>query len=189
MTTSPGDFSPVRITTPRLVLRDLRAGDLADLNVFDADPEVVRYMSCDVQDLEGTRAYLERSLQGARETPRKVYDLAITRPGEDRALGRVGLHVERPEHRDATVWFVVRRELWGQGLVTEAARALFAFAFDELKLHRLWADADPRNVGSWRVMEKLGMRREAHLRENWWLKGEWCDSYLYAILDREFTLR
>jgi RimJ/RimL family protein N-acetyltransferase len=180
---------PVMLTTPRLVLRELRLDDWRDAQQLDSDPQVVRFQSNDVLDEAGTRAYLERNVAAAQEAPRRVFDLAITRPGEDRFLGRVGVHVTRPEHRDATLWFTLRRDLWGQGLVTEAARALLDFAFDTLALHRVWGDCDPRNVGSARVMEKLGMRREAHLRENWWLKGEWCDSWYYAVLEDEWRAR
>ena len=75
---------------------------------------------------------------------------------------------------------------WGRGYTTEAARAMIDFGFRELGLHRIWADCDPRNVASWRVLEKLGLRREAHLRQNARIKGEWVDSLLYAILDREW---
>ncbi|MFT3768575.1 MAG: GNAT family protein [Minicystis sp.] len=56
-------------------------------------------------------------------------------------------------------------------------------------MHRVYADIDPRNGASLRVAEKLGMRREAHLRENLWLKDEWVDSVLYAVLDREWRAR
>ena len=61
------------------------------------------------------------------------------------------------------------------------------FGFRELRLHRIWADCDPANVPSCRVLEKLGMRREGHFRENAWIKGEWVDSLIYAILDREWA--
>lgn len=177
---------PVTLTTPRLVLRELRLDDWRDARALDADPVVVRYQSNDVLDEAGTRAYLERNIAAAQASPRLVFDLAITRPGEDRFLGRAGVHLARPGHRDATLWYQLRRDLWGQGLVTEAAAAVLDFAFGPLGAHRVYGDCDPRNVGSWRVMEKLGLRREAHLRENWWLKGEWCDSYLYAVLEDEW---
>jgi [ribosomal protein S5]-alanine N-acetyltransferase len=183
---TPPVATPFRFETPRLVLRELEESDWPAARAWDGDPEVVRYMSYEARDEEGTREALRRNIAAAREEPRRVFDFAITRRGDPTALGRVGLKVERPEHRDAMIWFVIRRDLWGQGLVTEAMRPVISFAFAALGLHRLWGDADPRNPGSVRVMEKLGMRREAHLVENWWLKGEWCDSYLYALLDREW---
>jgi len=182
-------FQPVHLTTPRLVLRDMREEDWRALRAVDGDAEVVRYQSNDVLDEAGTRAYVARTMASAREVPRRTYDLAITRPPDDLALGRVGLRVVRPEHREAELWFTLRRDAWGQGLASETAAAMVAFAFTQLGLHRVYGDCDPRNERSAKLMEKLGMIREAHLRENWWLKGEWCGSYIYAVLEDEWRAR
>jgi RimJ/RimL family protein N-acetyltransferase len=70
--------------------------------------------------------------------------------------------------------------------MTEAARAVLRFGFTELKLHRIFATCRPANIGSARVLEKLGMQREGHFRQHRWMKGAWHDSYLYAILDHEW---
>jgi len=70
--------------------------------------------------------------------------------------------------------------------MVEAARAVLDTAFREVGLHRVWATCDPRNRASYRVMEKLGVRREAHFRQDVMEKGEWRDSYLYAILREEW---
>ena len=177
---------PLRLVTPRLVLRDLRLEDWREAALADRDPEVVRYQNNGVLDEAGTKSYLEKALRWVDETPRVTFDLAITLPSDDRFLGRVGLRNERPEHREAAVWFSLRQEFWGQGYASEALRGLLDFGFGPLGLHRAWGDCDPRNVRSARVMEKVGMRREAHLRENWWLKGEWCDSFLYGVLEDEW---
>jgi len=180
---------PLTLETPRLILRELSVDDCTNARALDGDPEVVRYMSMSVADEEATRDYIERSMASARQVPREVFDLAVTRKHEGHYLGRTGLHVTRPEHREATLWFSVRRDLWGQGLATEASATMLEFAFETLRLHRVWGDCDPRNVGSRRVMEKLGMLREGHLRQNWWLDGEWCDSLVYAVLEHEWRDR
>lgn len=177
---------PIRLVTPRLVLRELRLDDWRAAAVSDTDPEVVRYGTTDVLDEAGTRKYLERALKEATETPRLTFDLAITVPGDDRFLGRTGLKIERPEHREACVWFTLQRDHWGRGFASEALRAVLDLGFDHLGLHRAYGDCDPRNLRSARVMEKVGMKREAHLRENWWLKGEWCSSFIYGVLEDEW---
>ena len=74
----------------------------------------------------------------------------------------------------------------GRGYATEAARPLLAVAFDVLRLHRVIGRVEARNVGSARVLEKLGMRREAHFVENEFVKDEWQSELVYAILDREW---
>lgn len=176
----------MRLETERLVLRELRLTDWEDAQLLDADPLVVRFQTNDVLTPEGTQAYLAKNLAAAAAEPRTTFDLAITRRGEDRYLGRTGLHVARPEHHEAMIWFQLRRELWGQGYASEAARALVTFGFHELGLHRVYGDCDPRNLASARLMERLGFLREAHLRENWWIKGEWCDSWIYAVLAQDW---
>lgn len=176
----------MQLTTPRLLLRELRLEDWADAQVLDADPLVVRYQSNDVLDEAGTKAYLSRSIVAAQENPRRSFDFAITEPGVDRFLGRVGLRIERPEHREAQVWFTLRRDRWGQGLASEALKSLLEFGFSELRLHRAYGDCDPRNLASAKLMERMGMKREALLRENWWVKGEWADSFIYGVLEQEW---
>lgn len=176
----------VRLQTSRLVLRELRIDDWVEARALDTDPEVVRFQSNDVLDETGTKSYLEKSIAAQHETPRRTFDLAITEPAHDKYLGRTGVRIERPDHKEAQIWMNLRRDRWGQGLGTEAMRAVFDFAFGELGMHRVYGDCDPRNVASARGMEKLGMRREAHLRQNWWLKGEWCDSLIFAVLEHEW---
>src|SRR4051794_3851548 len=112
------------IDTERLVLRELVDDDWRAMRALDTDPQVVRYMSNDVVDEAATRAYMQRSIASAREQPRRSYDFAITARPDATLLGRAGFRIERPEHKDAMIWFVVRRELWGKGYVTEAMRAV-----------------------------------------------------------------
>ena len=74
---------------------------------------------------------------------------------------------------------------WGCGYATEAARALLAFGFKELGLHRIWARCIAENVAS-RVLEKISIRQEGRLREKEWMKGRWWDTLLYTILEHEW---
>ena len=132
---------------------------------------------------------MQRAIAEARTTPRRTYDLAVVLASSDLLIGRCGLQVSGADAREAVVWYTLLRSLWGQGYIPEALRALVQFGFTELKLHRVWAECDPANHSSYRVLEKLGMRREGHLHENAWVKGHWVDSFVYAILDREWCER
>lgn len=178
-------FQAISISTERLHLRELEESDAEATNVWESDPIVVRYETEDVRSVEESLAYIRRSHDGRRGEPRVLFDLLVTTK-DGAPIGRVGFRITRPEHREATLWFVFRRDVWGRGYATEAAAAMLDLAFERAGAHRVFGDADPRNVGSWRVMEKLGMRREAHLRDHWWLKGEWCDSYFHAVLEDEW---
>ena len=93
------------------------------------------------------------------------------------------------EEGQGEIGFIFHPDHQGHGYATEAARALLAHAFDAYGLHRVYGRLEPRNVASARVLEKLGMRREALLIENEWVKGEWQSEAIYALLAREWAER
>jgi [ribosomal protein S5]-alanine N-acetyltransferase len=179
----------MEIRTERLLLRELEESDAAACNEYERDPEVVRYQSNDVRSLQESLEYIQKSRKTLLASPRRTFDLAVVLAGEDRLIGRAGIHVSDPESREGTIWYVLHPSCWGKGYIVEAMTPLVDHGFGELGLHRLTADCDPGNHASARVAEKLGMRREAHFVENAWLKGVWVDSVIYAILDREWKAR
>jgi RimJ/RimL family protein N-acetyltransferase len=178
----------MELLTPRLLLREFVEGDAVDVNVYESDPEVVRFQSHGARSLAESLAYIQRVIAESREIPRRLFDLAVVRR-ENWLIGRCGLNVTSLEQQEAMLWYILDRRHWGRGYITEAARALLAFGFDELGLHRVFVDIDARNAPSLRVAEKLGMRREAHFVENLRVKGEWTDSIILGILDREYRSR
>ncbi|MBA3450587.1 MAG: GNAT family N-acetyltransferase [Chloroflexia bacterium] len=176
----------MRLTTERLMLREFAADNWQALHAIESLPEVARYQSFDPRTVAESRAYVQETSQHESDDPRLTYDLAVILRSADRLIGRCGLGITDDDHREAMLWYTLHPDEWGRGFTTEAARAVVDAGFRELRLHRIWADCDPANIASWRVLEKLGMRREGHLRENAWIKGEWVDSLIYAILDREW---
>jgi RimJ/RimL family protein N-acetyltransferase len=176
----------VELWTERLQLREFVEADWPALHAVESVPEVARYQSFEPRTPEESRAYVLSSAASAAEEPRLTYDLAMVLRAENQLIGRCGLGLTDPAIGEAMIWYTLHPQYWGQGLTTEAARALIDHGFRRLRLHRVWADCDPANPGSWRVLEKLGMRREGHLIENVPLGDGWTDSYLYAILAREW---
>ena len=179
----------MQLETDHLILREFAAEDWQDLNAYTSDPQVVQYMSFGPTTGEQARAYIEGCLTRAQEQPRRVFELALVVRAEQRVIGNATLELDRGDPCNASFAYVLNRHYWGHGYATEAMRALFDFGFDQLKLHRLADACDTRNLASARVMEKLGLRREGHLRETFWKDGDWRDEYLYAILAREWTRR
>jgi len=97
--------------------------------------------------------------------------------------------VNNLERREGNIGYELDPVYWGRGYATEAARAILAFGFQDLGLHRIWADCVAENTSSAHVLEKLGMRREAQFREREYFKGRWWDGLVYAILDYEWQNR
>lgn len=176
----------MRLETRRLILRDFEPDDWVATQRYESDPEVVRYQSFDVMTPEMSRNYIRRCLEDAASPFRHTYDLAVVKREDNDLIGRVGLLVSNSELREGTLWYVYRRDQWGQGFGTEAARAMLDLAFVQLKLRRVIADTDPANTGSIRVLQKIGFRQEAHHLRNQFLKGRWCDTLSFAILAEEF---
>jgi RimJ/RimL family protein N-acetyltransferase len=174
------------IETERLLLREFRAGDESHIHEYASDPEVVRLMIWGPNTPEMTRAFLEGALNAQERWPRPGVELAIERKEDHRLIGSIGLRIKDEANRSADIGYVLNRSCWGRGYMTEAARAILDAAFRDLHLHRVWATCDPRNHASYRVMEKIGMRREALFCKNAFEKNEWRDSYLYAILAEEW---
>jgi ribosomal-protein-alanine N-acetyltransferase len=177
------------IQTPRLLLRELELADVVRLNEIQRDARVARYMNYEPRSLEQTQVYVDAAMQSRNDSPRAVYDLAISEQGSDLLIGRCGFGIRRPEHREAMIWYELHPDQWGRGYATEAAAALIDLAFRSLGVHRIWADCDPRNEASCRVAERLGMLLEGRLRENYWLKGEWCSTAVYGLLEHEWRAR
>jgi ribosomal-protein-alanine N-acetyltransferase len=181
----PAPTPPFR--TERLILRDFREDDFDDVHAYAVDPEVVRYMDWGPNTPEVTRQYLCLALQQQAERPSQVLNLAIEHAADRRVIGSIRLEVKDPANRTADIGYSIHRPYWGQGLVAEGARRLLEVAFREMGLHRVFATCDARNRGSWRVMEKIGMRREGLLRKANRRRDGWQDTLLYAVLAEEWA--
>jgi len=173
----------MELTTPRLRLRDFQSADWQAVHTFTADPAVVQFMPLDPATQEEVHAWVQAWIDQAQAEPRTSYDLAVVHATTQRVIGWCRIAWRSDEVRQAELAYMLHQQYWGQGVATELAHALLTFGFTTMQAHRIFATTRPANVGSWRVLEKLGMRREGHLRQHRWMKGTWHDSFLYAILD------
>jgi len=174
------------LTTERLMLREFEQADWEAVHRYASDPEVVRFMEWGPNSEEETRRFIEKAIGCQSDQPRRNFELAVILKGLGHLIGGCGITLSRGESRRGWIGYCLNRRFWGQGYATEVARALVAFGFEALGLHKIIAGCDTQNVASARVLEKAGMRREGHLREDKWVKGRWRDSFLYAILDHEW---
>ena len=169
------------LRTERLVLRLHRPDDAEPLRAYYGDPDVVRYVPFDPWDDASTPTHMTKRLTRTGLTS-EAHGLGLVAEHDGRVVGDVMLWTSETEQRVAEVGWAFHPDVAGQGLATEAAGALLDVAFDVYGLHRVSAQLDPRNTASARLCERLGMRREAHLRQDWWCKGEWTDTLVYGLL-------
>ncbi len=176
----------VTLTTDRLILREFREDDWRATLAYQSDPLYLRFYPWAHRTEEDVRAFLGTFLDQQAERPRHKFQFALVLKEDGRLIGSGGIRVRAPESRQADIGYELNPRCWGRGLATEAARALLHFGFEDLGMHRLFGECVADNIASARVMEAIGMRREAHLREQVWFKGRWWDSVIYAVLEEEW---
>ena len=177
--------SGIRLCTPRLMLRPFRPADLDDLLAYRSRPDVVRYLDGGVVDRRGAEDLLRRRMVLDRlVSPGDSLVLAAALDG--RVVGDVSLEWTSAEHRQGEIGYVFHPEVHGRGLAGEAVTALLDLGLGPVGLHRVSGRCDARNTASAAVMQRLGMRQEAHLVHNEWFKGAWGDELVFAVLDHEW---
>jgi RimJ/RimL family protein N-acetyltransferase len=173
------------LKTARLVLRPFVAGDLDALHDIQSRPEVTRYLLFDARDRDQVRKELEERKQ-ADFIQRDALNLAVVLPETGALVGDVVLFLRSQEQRQGEIGYVFHPDYGGHGYATEAARAVLGLGFGHYGMHRIVGRLDARNTASARVLERLGMRREAHFVQNEFIKGEWTDELVYAMLEDEW---
>lgn len=175
------------LRTERLDLRAHRRDDLDDLLAFHSNPDVVRYVPWPVRDREQTRVALETKLTQDRLTEEGQWlVLAIELRETGTVIGEALLKWASAADQQGEIGYALHADYHGKGYASEAAREMLRVGFEELGLHRIVAVLDDRNTASAQLLERLGMRREAHHLQAAWFKDEWSSEYVYAVLKDEW---
>jgi RimJ/RimL family protein N-acetyltransferase len=178
------------IESARLLLRPYTLSDLDFLYDLQSRPEVTRHLLFGVRDRDQVRKALQEKIQAATlEDAGGSLNLAVALPDTGTLIGDVVLFYTSREHRQGEIGYIFHPDHGGKGYATEAAQVMLRLGFEELGLHRIVGRLDPRNTASARVLERLGMRHEAHLTHNQIVKGEWADEAIYAMIEDEWRAR
>jgi [ribosomal protein S5]-alanine N-acetyltransferase len=177
---NPPALGPIFVAGARVVLREWTRADGEAVRIYAEDPEVVRYLIRAPTELLAEPAL---AIDEAQESRRTEYAFAVIDRDSDGVIGSAEVYVDSVRHHPGEIGYILRRDVWGQGLATEVAELLLRFGFDDLGLHRLWASCDPANAASIRVLEKVGMQYEGLLRHQYLAHdGTWRDAVIYAVV-------
>jgi RimJ/RimL family protein N-acetyltransferase len=175
------------IRTERVLMRLLTEDDIDAVFSYQSRDDVCRYLLFEPRDRDTVAAKVrEHSTHARLEHDGDYLQLAVERLADGRVLGDMYITVKSAENQTLELGWTFHPDAHGQGYASECAAALLRLSFVQLGAHRVIAELDPRNDGSIRLCERLGMTREAHFREDLWFKGEWADTGVYAILEREW---
>jgi RimJ/RimL family protein N-acetyltransferase len=176
------------LETSRLTLRPFGPDDFEAVYAMRSDPEVVRWLYGEVLSEDETRDLLTNRIGNtAWEREGDWLSAAVVERASGTTVGDLAFNWVSERDRTAEIGFILDPRHQGKGFATEAAGALVDWAFTSAGFHRVIGRTEARNSASSRVLEKLGMRLEAHFVENEWVKGEWQSELVYAILDREWA--
>jgi len=176
------------IETPRLRIRRFSHADLHDLQAVISDPSVAVETTNIPHDPENLARYIDRQNGLRLFEPKTCIDLAVERKEDGRVIGLVSLVSDG--NRQGEIGWALGNDDRGRGYATEAAHALISYLFSFCGYHRVFAGTVLTNTASWGVMERLGMRKEAHFIQAHppHEPGDpWIDTVRYAVLADEWS--
>ncbi len=174
-----------RMSTSRLQFRIVELSDIEPIHTLHSIKAVDQYNTLGIPtNIEVTQTVLNRWLEAIQL--RKEYVFVIESSIDKSFVGLIAIRIGNPKYKIGEVWYKILPEFWGVGYVTEALRELLNFGFTTLNLHRIEAGCAVGNIGSIRVLEKVGMTKEGHKRKVLPLKTGWSDNYEYAILEEDW---
>ena len=177
------DFNPLQ--TERLLIRKLAAKDAQVFFQYRSIFEVYRFQSFKPKNMKDVDAFYS-SLAGYPNIRNTWFQLAVCLKDDNRLIGDIGMHfLDDDEH--AEIGYTINPDFQGKGYGLEAVSAAIKYLFTALDKHRITASVDPENKKSIRLLEKAGMRKEAHFVKSIKVNSIWMDDCIYAILKEEFA--
>ena len=171
----------------RLILRPFQDSDLAVFLAYRNDPQVAKYQSWNVPfPRESGIQFVDAMKIANPNSMGEWYQAAVELKSTSEMIGDVAFCTTAYDSRQALIGYSLARQFWHKGFAFEALGCLLKYLFEERDIHRVIAECDVENVASWKLLEKLGFRREAHLIENIYFKGRYGSEYHYALLRREW---
>jgi [ribosomal protein S5]-alanine N-acetyltransferase len=180
----------MKLQTNRLIFREVSAADLSNIHQLHSLPETDEFNTLGMpKSIQETEVIISDWLAGQNAKPQTSYTYCLDLADTKQFIGLIALNIGKPKYQTAEVWYKIDSKYWRQGYTTEALTKLLDFSFNVLKLHRIEAGCAVENIASIKVLENVGMAREGMKRKKLPIRGNWKDSYFYAILAEDFCIK
>lgn len=176
-------FEP--IVTERLVIRKLKADDAHNFFKYRSLPEVYEFQSFRPKDIEEVGEFFGKVSEFIN-VPNSWFQLAICMKENNRLIGDIGIHF-LADDAQIEIGYTLAPDFQGHGYATEALKEVIHYLFADLNKNRIIASVDPNHKKSIRLLEKMGMRKEAHFIQSIIIEDVWRDDCIYAILQEEWS--
>jgi ribosomal-protein-alanine N-acetyltransferase len=176
------NFNPFpTLHTERLVLREVSAGDAAEIFFLRSNEQVLQYLDkAPATSVEEAAAFIQRIQEDQSKTAGILW--GITVKNSPNIIGTVGFWQMQKEHYRAEIGYALHPGYQGRGIMDEALKAVLAYGFETMKLHSVEANINPANNASRKLLEKNGFIKEAYFKENYFFNGRFIDSEIYSLL-------
>ncbi|PTE80366.1 GNAT family N-acetyltransferase [Staphylococcus equorum] len=161
--------------------RDLKDTDIDQLNELYALPKVTQYQTWGPQSYEETQQFINVVLE---KDSNWIYNVLVD-SDTDKVIGTIQLAIDEA-NQSAEINFIIHPNYWGNGVATDIAKTIIKYGFKVLKLNRIGASIDSRNIAAGIVLEKLGMKREGILRKDKLVQDTYRDTLIYGLLRSEY---
>ena len=185
--TKGGSFMTHKLTSERIILREIEEKDWVDVHKYASQEKVCQYQPWGPNTEQETVEFIKEVLADAKKDPRSRFVFAAILQESGEMIGAGEFTIQDEINRVGEIGYILNPNYWGLGLATEVAKLLIEYGINERKLHRIFATCDPRNTASSRVLEKVGMSKEGQIREHLLMKDGWRDSLLYSILEQDWV--
>ncbi len=170
-----------------LMLREFEGRDWKDVHEYASLEIVCKHQPWGPNTEAESQEFVQGVLNDLEAIPRTRFAFALEDPATHKVIGTGELNIRDFHNRTGEIGYIVHPDYWGKGIATELGRFLLHYGFQEHNLHRIYATCEPKNSGSKKVLEKLGMIQEGRMREHLKLQNGWRDSLLFSILEHEWT--
>lgn len=181
------EYTNLILSNERLYLREMAISDWADVHKYASQEIVCQFQPWGPNSEEESKKFVEEVVEDSTKEPRTRFVFAIHY--KEKMIGAGELNIRDLTNKAGEIGYIVHPDYWRKGIATDIVSLLIDFGFKELCLHRIFATCDPRNTGSSKVLEKVGMTREGRIRDDLLLQNGWRDSLLYSVLEHEWTSR
>lgn len=183
----PNVFTP--INTPRLLIRRMKLDDIPFLYSYRSNPLVSEFQNWAPTNIEETREFIIPILAKDRPSKGDWFQVGLYLQSTDEMVGDIGIHLLENSPNQAELGISLCPTHQKHGYAQEALRGVFDYLFVDLCIRRIIGSVDPRNAPSISLLERIGMRKEAHFIQSYWSKGEWTDDVIFAMLNTEWNNR
>lgn len=172
-----------------MVLRRIQIQDAEELLGYRSLEEVYRFQGWKPSGLDDARDFITNRTAQEFDKPNTWYQFGIYLKDSEQLIGDIGVHFKEPDGKQVELGYTLSPLYQGHGYATEAVRLIVDYLFREMGKHKITGSVDPLNEKSMALLERLGMRREAHFKKSYWNGSCWCDDVLYEIRCEEWRWR